>query len=143
MPTKHGAYGTLTTTLDTGLNSLANNANSVASPTAINNATALELFVDFELVIATQGTARITGATIQIFMTQAVDDTNYGDTHESTAELVAVFPLDAATTARRAAVRDVPIPPGLFKFFLRNATGQALAASGNTLKYRVHSIAST
>lgn len=137
----HEAFGSTTTALSTELNSLANNANTAASA-AIDNTTGLDLFVDLELVVATQGSARSAGATIEVYLLPSLDGTNYVDTHETTAELVAVFPLDAATTARRTVRRDVPVPPGLFKVFARNRTGQALAASGSTVKYRTHSISS-
>lgn len=137
--TTHKAYGTTTSALTTELNSLANNGNTAASA-AIDNTSALDLFMDLELVIATQGSARATGAAIYVFAVYAVDGTNYGDVNETTAVWLATFPMDAATTARRMAATDVPMPPGLFKLFVRNVTGQALAASSNTLKYRPHSI---
>lgn len=137
--TKHKAYATIASALTTELNSLASNGNSAAS-SAIDNTTALDLFADLEINLATQGSARVASATIYVYMTQALDGTNYGDTNEVTAEVIAAFIFDAATTARRATLKDVPIPPGLFKLFVRNVTGQALAASGNTLKYRLHSV---
>lgn len=123
------------------MDSLANNANTAVSAT-IDNTTALDLFMDIELVIATQGSARTAGAWVGVYLVQALDGSTFGDTHEVTAKLVALFPLDAATTARRATVHDIPIPPGLFRLFARNVTGQALAASGNTVKHRLHAIQS-
>lgn len=138
--TKHKAYtASAASLLTTDLNSLANNTNSAAS-SALDNTSNLDLFIDVEVVIAAQGSARSNGAYVALYMTQALDGTNYGDTNEITAKLVCVFPLDAVTTARRATFQDIPIPPGLVKFFLRNATGQALASSGNSVNYRAHSI---
>lgn len=137
--TTHKAYGTIVTALSTEFNSLAT-ATATAASSAIDNSTNLDLYMDLELVVAAQGVARSAGAIISVYGVYAVDGTNYGDVLAATAELLAVFPLDAATTARRCAARDVPMPPGLFKMFAVNSTGQALAASANTLKYRPHSV---
>lgn len=138
--TSHKTYTqSATTALTTELNSLGNGSNSTAS-SAIDNTTNLDLFMDVELVIAAQGSSRSAGACVKVFMTNALDGTNYDDVNETTAELVAVFPLDAATTARRRTVRDVPIGPGKWKLFARNETGQAFAASGSTVSYRTHSL---
>jgi hypothetical protein len=125
--------------LTTELNSLANGSATAASA-AIDNTSALDLFVDLELVVATQGSARSAGATVSVYMVTSLDGTNYDDVLAGVTELVAVFPLDAATTARRRTVRDVPCGPNKFKFFAVNNTGQALASSGNTVSYRFHSI---
>ena len=138
--TTHKAYTqSATTALTTELNSLAANNNTVAS-SAIDNTTNLDLFMDVELVLAAQGSARSNGAYVALYMTQALDGSNYGDSQELVAKLIATFTLDASTTARRATFNDIPIPPGLFKLFARNVTGQALAASGNTVSYRTHSV---
>lgn len=137
--TSHKAYRGVTSALTTELNSLGNGSNTAAS-SAIDNTSNLDLFMDLELNLGAAGSARSAGAIVSVYMVTAVDGSNYPDVNETTAELVAVFPLDAATTARRCAVRDVPMPPALFKLFVRNSTGQALNASGNTLKYNAHSI---
>ena len=138
--TKHKAYSAaIASVLTTDLNSLASGGTSAASA-ALDNTSALDLFADLTLTIATQGSARSAGANVAVYLTQALDGTNYDDAHAGTAELVAVFSLDAATTARQSSRRDVPIPPGLYKLFLVNNTGQALAASGNILEHRMHSI---
>jgi hypothetical protein len=71
---------------------------------------------------------------------QALDDTNFDDAIADGSEVIAVFPLDSGTTARRVSRRDIPIPPGLFKVFIRNNTGAALGASGNKVSYRTHSL---
>lgn len=141
--TKHKAYeAAATSILTTELNSLANSTNCSAS-SAVDNSSNVHLYMDLELVVATQGSARSSGAYVGVYILQALDGTNYDDTHEVTAEMVAAFPLDNTTTARRLSRRNIPIPPGLFKVFARNNTGQALAASGNTLKCRIHSLEST
>lgn len=141
--TRHKAYtAAIASTLTTELNTLANNANSAASPTAIDNGTNLDLYHDLTLTIATQGAARSAGAVVLVYLVPALDGTNYDAVHETTSELAASFSLDAATTARQITRRDVPIPPGLFKYFIRNVTGQALAATANLLEFRAHSIES-
>lgn len=138
--TRHKSYtAAIASSLTTELNSLANAAATAASA-AIDNTTNLDLYHDLTLTIATMGVARSAGATVSVYLVMALDGSNYDDTNSTTAELVAVFPLDAVTTARQSTRRDVPIPPGLFKYFAVNNTGQTLAASGNLLEIRAHSI---
>jgi hypothetical protein len=138
--TQHQAYAAaIASALTTELNSIANAAISAAS-SAIDNSSALDLYDDLTFTIATQGGARTAGATVSVLMVQALDGTNYDDVQVTCGQVVAVFPLDAATTARQVSVRDVPIPPGLFKYFVLNSTGQAFASSGNILERRPHSI---
>ena len=138
--TTHKAYSAaIASILTTELNSLANGSISAAS-SAVDNSSALDLFCDFTFTIATQGGARSTGATVTVLMVQALDGTNYDDVEATCGQRIAVFPLDAATTARQVSVRDVPVPPGLYKLFILNSTGQAFASSGNILEHRFHSI---
>jgi hypothetical protein len=139
--TTHRAYSqSIATALSTDLNSLANNTNSAVSA-AIDNSSLLDLFIDLELVVATQGGARTTGAYFSVYASVALDGTNYSDAHETTAQWLCDFPMDAATTARRVFRANIDISPlATFKLFLRNGSGQAMAASGNTLKYRTHAI---
>ena len=124
--------------LTTEVNALANNANSAAS-SAVDNTSNLDRFMDLELVLSTQGSARSAGATVQVFMTRSVDGTNYDDVNETTASLVAVFALDAATTARRLSVGNIRVGPGKWKLFARNQTGQAFGATTNILNHRFYS----
>ena len=138
--TRHKAFtAAIAAVLTTDLNSLAN-AGTSAATAALDNGTALDLFADLTLTVATQGGARTGGAHVTVYIVQALDGTNYDDVHAGTAEIFAVFSLDAATTARQITRRDIPIPPGLYKLFLVNNTGQAFAASGNILEHRMHSI---
>jgi hypothetical protein len=138
--TKHKSYtAAIASALTTDLNSLANGSASAASA-ALDNTSNLDLYHDLTLTVAAQGSARSAGATVSVYLVMALDGTNYDDANATTAELVAVFPLDAATTARQATRRDVPVPPGLFKYFVVNNTGQAFAASGSLLEFRAHSI---
>jgi hypothetical protein len=138
--TRHKSYtSAIASVLTTDLNSLGNGSISAAS-SALDNTSNLDLYDDLTFTIATQGGARSAGATVSVLMVQALDGTNYDDVDTTCGQLVAVFQLDAATTARQVSVRDVPIPPGLFKYFVRNNTGQAFASSGNILERRPHSI---
>lgn len=126
--------------LTTEFNSLANGSATAAS-SAIDNSSTLDLYLDLELNVAAQGSSRSAGATITVFILRSLDGgSTYPDANTTTAEVAAVFPLDAATTARVAVRTDIPLSPGLFKLFALNSTGQALAASSTTLRYRTHSI---
>jgi hypothetical protein len=138
--TKHKAYAaSIASALTTELNSLANGSNCTAS-SALDNTSDLHLYHDLTLTLGTQ-TARSAGAFVAVFIVPAIDGSNYDDTNEVTASPpVAIFSLDAATTARQCSQFNVPVPPALFKYFVRNATGQAFASSGNLLEYRAHSI---
>ena len=137
--THQGYTAAIATVLSTDLNSLGNGSTSAATA-ALDNTTNLDLLADLTLTVATQGSARSAGAIVSVYMVQALDGTNYDDVQVSCSELVAVFSLDAATTARQISRRDIPVPPGLFKLFLVNSTGQAFAASGNLLEIRYHSV---
>jgi hypothetical protein len=123
--------------LTTDLNSLANAAYSAASG-AIDNLTDLYEYIELELNLAAQGSARSSGGTVEVWMEKQIDGTNYED-RANTAfghQFLASFPLDAATTTRRLVLSNIPIPPAAFKLSVRNNTGQAFASSGSTLKYR-------
>lgn len=124
--------------LSTDLNSLG--LGFSASGAEINNETGLFRYISFELVIAAQGVARSAGATVEIWTEISLDGTNYPDraVTDLTSNFLRSFPLDAATTARRLTLLNVALPPYKVKFYLRNGTGQAFAASGNTFKFRRH-----
>lgn len=130
---------TIATALSTELNALANAGFSAASA-AIDNETGLFRFIDLEIVIAAQGAARSAGAIIEIYLEKSIDGTNFDDRAltDFVSNFLCSFQLDAAVTARRLSLANIEIPPLQFKLTARNNTGQALAASGSTLRYRRH-----
>jgi hypothetical protein len=145
MPTtfKWIAPEALTTYFTTELNSLADSTSDTTGFSAVGAEIAaetdLQQYINLELVVAAQGAARSAGAFVAVYINYAADGVTYDDTtNKAFAELLAVFPLDAATTARRLTKTNLPIPPIDFKLLVLNDTGQALAATGNTLKYRRH-----
>ena len=136
---KHSALETIFTALDTQLNSLANG--SACSPSSVidNGTTGTQRWpaAMVEIYIAAQASARSTGASVSLYIVPTTDGTNYGDV---TAEclnnyLVGTYSLDAATTARRITKR-VNLPPTDYKVVLKNNTGQPLASTLNTVKFR-------
>lgn len=132
--------GSTQTYLSTELNALANDGRKIGAE--IDNATAKAMFLAAELYVAEQGSARSAGAYVTLYLVPSVDGTNYtygGDTLTPPATcLVGDFVLDAAVTARYVGLPCVAIPPTKFKLLVINKTGQAFAASGNTLKYRTY-----
>ena len=115
----HETYPASATALSTGLNSLADGSNAISA--AIVN-TDGDTLMDLELTVATQGSARAADALVEVYA------------------LLCTFDLDAVTTARVSVLTNLPAPPDYFKLLLINETGRALAASGNTLKYVLHSM---
>src|SRR3990167_242242 len=96
----------LTSYLTTELNTLADSTSDTtgfsAAGAEIPNETDLFQYINLELVIATQGAARSAGGFVEVYINYSADGTTYDDTsNKAFAELLATFPLDAATTARR------------------------------------------
>lgn len=128
---------TVTTHLTTTLNSLANATNKLGS--AIDNTTALRLFEDLEFNAADPGTTNLdAGAVIEVYLLASVDGTNYPDGADATDPgantFVGVFNFRAVQVAQRHVLRGISLPPLKYKYLVINKTGQALAATGNTLK---------
>lgn len=135
---KQQVYQTIVSAMTTDLNSIANNA--YATSVALGaDATAAELTADFELALAS---LTPTGTpVIDLFLIRSADGTNYEDSATPPADAFAgSFEVTTGAAAKRAILRDRTLPPGLFKAVIRNRTGVAFAATGNTLKYRPHSI---
>ena len=133
--------GGVTTVASTVLNSLANT--SLAAGTVFDNTQGAAgdgyTLMDVELVVAF-ATAPTIPSAITLWVLAAPDGTNYEDGDATTTparQPDLVFPMRAVTTAQRISIRAA-LPWGLIKPLLKNdATGQALAASGNTLKFRL------
>jgi hypothetical protein len=120
----------------TELNSIADGS-FVAVGAEIANETDLYQYIVFELVLASLSPAA--GAFVDIWIDYQPDGTNYADPSKplQTTALLAALALDTtATTAQRITSGALGILPMDFKLQLRNKAGVALAASGNTLKYR-------
>lgn len=145
--TKHSPYQSAVTVLATELNSLANNSRSGVSGSGtgiiLDNSTLDDLELDLEFVLAAQASPRNSTAAIALYKCPSLDGTNYADANEQFAPGVALWGLDAATTARRLWAEGIRISPGLTKFFVVNSTGPSFAASGNTVKVRARSIATS
>jgi hypothetical protein len=134
---KWASAESIVTYLTTELNSLANNARVIGA--AIDNSTDKHRFMDVELFVNTQGSARSSGAYVALYLIPSIDDSNYtmGDASTSPPAntLVATMPLDAATNSRYQSALLIPIPPHDFKILIENKTGQSYNAASNTLKY--------
>ena len=136
---------TIQTYLSTELDSLANSTSDTTgfSPLGVElpNETDLYYFINLTLELAAQGAARSAGASVEIWISYALDGADYGDASNAAfvTGLLCTFQLDAATTARQLPpIVNIALAPLDSKLYVRNRTGQAFAASGNTLKYRRH-----
>jgi len=129
--------GTNDSVMTTELNSLANNA-SVASSVITVTSTGY-LLAEFELYVAGMGGTPTANTAFDLWLLRRPDGTNYEDGSSSVTPTRGPdvwFPIRAVSTAQRI-VRVCELPPGLWTALVRNnGTGQALAASANTMKVR-------
>lgn len=138
MASKYTALSSEVSLLTTELNSLGSGSFCSAS-SAIDNDTATthrDPLCIMELTLATQGSARSSGATIDVYFLPTEDGgTTYSDSTDGCIQnnYITSFSLDAATTARTIVKHDVLLPPSDFKVVAKNSTGVALASSGNTI----------
>lgn len=138
--TEKWLLGSQATLLSTGLNSLANNGLALSSlfDNTVGQTGDGYILCDVELV-ATYGSAPTANTGVAVWFLGAQDGTNYEDGDASTTPARmpdVVFPLRTVTTAQRI-LRRVWLPWGKLKALLKNdGTGQAMAASGNTLIIR-------
>jgi hypothetical protein len=133
------------TSLDTtALNSLAS-GNALLSGTQIDNTTALDVYADVEVVLASLAAVAPNFVGVYFYPLNS-DGTTYGDGRFGSAAAgpppssywVGNAIMVAATQAQQGTVRGIILPPGKGKFVLYNQMGVAFAASGNTLKYRTY-----
>lgn len=119
----------------TELNALAN-ATFVAVGAEITNETDLYQFIVFELVLASL--TPTAGGYVDIWINYQPDGTNFADPSKplQTTSLLTTIQLDTAAAAQRIPSRAASILPMDFKLQLRNMSGVAFGATGNTLKYR-------
>ena len=137
---KQLAYETITSVMTTELNSLATNTRAISAAMGAD-ATAANLLGDWELVVTLAATPTV-DTFLDLYLVRSADGTNYEDgdaTNRPVADSYAgSFQTRATASAQRLVVRDVPMPPGLYKAVLWNNAGTTSAASGNTLKVRTH-----
>jgi hypothetical protein len=134
----------ITTVLDTQLNSLANGSYTAAgsaydnTPGGPNNYTG----AIFELVV-TFGSNATANTTVDLYATVAVDGgtTNYADAPSSTNPATDIYIgsfICRAATAHRMTVgsfqNPVRLPPFSMKFYAKNGAGVAFPASNSTIK---------
>ena len=117
----------------------------------IDNSTNKYMFADIEVVLAS---AAFTGtdSTIEIYIVPCIDGTNYPnwtgdvitDEQENNPYYIGSVTTSGATEAQRlTSLRNIALPNGKYKYGVRNRTNVALAASGNTLKWRPHQYSSS
>lgn len=124
------------------LNSLADNEWTDLSD-AIDNSVNKYLFADLRLVLAS---AIFVGADsiVEVYIVPSINDAAYPswtgdiatDQQHNQQYFVGSFTTTGTTAAQDISLRNVALPPGLFKWGVRNKSGVAFAASGNFLYWR-------
>ena len=143
MSLKYTERTAATSIVTSELNSLTDDtAALITTPRENGDSTARNLLADYRITVAEQGSARGADAEVSLLIVPEVNAT-YGDTatlrtaSNYIARLAdgsaATFALDAAVTAREITVSGVQVPNGDYQVGLLNATGQALAATGNVI----------
>jgi hypothetical protein len=130
------AYRGISSAMTTELNALASSGRAISS--AIDNSSNLDLFDDLELTV-TFATAPTADTAIELYLVPSLDaGTSYADGSSTvtpqSALFVGGFVVRNVNTIQRMIVRGVALPPGFFKYLVRNGTNQAFPATGSTLE---------
>ncbi len=148
--TKWAAPTAVQTLMQTALDSLANNALVVSSETsgnmssgAYDNSSALDLYADFELAVC-YATAPSAGTKVaELYLLPSADGTNFpsvdGSNQPQKALLIATFESRNPSTSavERLTAPGISLPPGKFKFVVKNTSGQAFQSNSVTKTLRM------
>ena len=135
-------YRGVATVMDTGLNALGASTGKAISAALDNTsdgaAAGGDLFDDLDLSVNFVSAPTV-GTVIELYLLPSLDGgTTYADGSASvepqSSLFVGGFAVRADTAVQRLFVRGVPLPPGFFKYLLRNTTNQAFPASGSVLR---------
>jgi len=140
----------LATILSSELNTLADDTSCAASTVIITNNTIHDLFVDFQLDLASVDMSGQSSPSLAVYLIPSIDGTNYPD-WEAGADpdpaneqyYVGSITIQELSKAHLQVLTDVALKTGKHQVALRNNCGAALAASGNTLGFRTHGYEST
>lgn len=130
-------YATVASVMTTELNTLAATTGKAIS-SAQDNSTDLYLYADYELAV-TFATAPTVNTVIELYLLPSIDGgTVYPDGSSTVLPQAALyvggFVVRAVTTAQVMVIRQVALPPGLYKLEVQNTTNRAFPASGSTLR---------
>jgi hypothetical protein len=128
----------------TVLNSIAS-GNAIISDISITNGTALDVFADFSINLASAAFATPSYVGVYLYPLNA-DGSTYGDGRFSASAAgpppspywVGSIVFPTGTAANEGTTRGIILPPGTFKFLIYNQIGVAFASSGNTAQYRTY-----
>lgn len=127
--------GAATSLLTTQLNALADGGIS-ALGTEYDNATNLYLFGDFQLDVDFVSAPTV-NLPVALYIVPALDGTNYG--FGSASAVWAGYnrggwSMIASTAQQVLTIQGIPLPPLKFKIQVKNSSGQAMPATGTTVK---------
>lgn len=133
--------------LSTELNSLATAGYAAASSARGSDGTGNPLYADFILDLAATGLDPTVYTLAELYLLSGSDGSTYPDapasTNPASQELVGVFIGGDNASAKVAVLRDILLPPCLFKILIKNVSGDTWHSSGNTVRIREHNLLST
>lgn len=137
------------TIMTTELNALADNGVAIDGADYANQTNE---FTNASFLLYISGFGGVPdGGGVELHAIYKVDGTKYGDSEDgdvagtpaslvNAGTLVGIFAVRAANEDQYLQCMDVPLLPFAVRFALKNTTGQAMAATGNTLGIYPHTL---
>ncbi len=136
------AYSTIQSALTTELNSLADGSNVLDGALDMADGTHGRMTkMDIEVYLASIDTSSETSPAIYLWLLKETDGTNYEDGGASVDPARMpdeIIPLRLVSGVQRVTGTIYVETPTNVKILIGNRSGVALASSGNTLKYYIH-----